>query len=882
MHSGSSDQTLAAILEHLEAVDLERQELRKEARWMNIRVVALEQSLKQAVDGNEAIFESLERCFSEVQQFEDRVAPRLTQLETNEIDVNSRLTSLNQEVLSARRDSQVAATEFDGWVAEILGLLHEAKLMAVQARSSADVTSDKTDQMVIDLRDVTATIEESVETTEELIEQVKVAADDSTAQRQVLLDRFAGFEADFEDLSAEVASEFELSAERATKAHDRLSAEMADVSSDLAEVTEQFDAVSETAEGAKSKAADISDELAATVQEVQRSQGIVAEMARGLEAAMDRAVLAEERLAESIAAVSDDVAAQGRRSDTADARADDLEGELGAASDLVSEISSAVGATDGRVDELVAELRELVARSESAESEIASVSDGLSVVGAEVADVRGDVALVRGDLGDVVDLVGEAQATADKANDRGGRIERRLAAEIAGMSSQLAEKADVFEPDGRIDELVVELRELVARAEAADSEIALVRGHIGEIVELVDETETRVTADVEVVSQGVAALSGDLEGLTSDVAGVSASAERTDHKATNTEGRVDELVSELRELVARADAAENQVNNVAGHVDEVEKLVGDSEARLDARISDVGRATGAVSETDRRVDQIAAELRELVARAKATESEVSSVSNDLSAVGAEVKDVRGEVKDVQSNLAELASQVGDVEELATDDNTDRRVDELVGELSALLARTTETENEVSSVSDGLSIVGGQIIDLRGDVGEVAELAGESEMRMHAEVTSVSNDVADLSSANDEVAAEVAELSDELKEAVELTGEAQATADKAHDRAEYAANEGDELRADFDYEVARRIAEGKTVDNEARLHLATALKKLDVEADRIRRGVDLAVAKQTEETEASGPEADHKDRYRRRWEEHLEIQAEQRRKRAERK
>ena len=73
-----------------------------------------------------------------------------------------------------------------------------------------------------------------------------------------------------------------------------------------------------------------------------------------------------------------------------------------------------------------------------------------------------------------------------------------------------------------------------------------------------------------------------------------------------------------------------------------------------------------------------------------------------------------------------------------------------------------------------------------------------------------------------------------------------------------------------------------MDNEARLHLATALKKLDVEADRIRRGVDLAVAKQTEETEASGPEADHKDRYRRRWEEHLEIQAEQRRKRAERK
>ena len=81
--STDSDVLLSEILERLAASEQERIELTKETRWMSVRVLALEQTLRKSVDTNEVVYTSLERSYDELRQQEERVSPRLAQLEAD-------------------------------------------------------------------------------------------------------------------------------------------------------------------------------------------------------------------------------------------------------------------------------------------------------------------------------------------------------------------------------------------------------------------------------------------------------------------------------------------------------------------------------------------------------------------------------------------------------------------------------------------------------------------------------------------------------------------------------------------------------------------------------------------------------------------------------
>ena len=92
----------------------------RELRWMAIRVLTLERSLRAMVESNEAILESLERCFSEIGHQEDRLSPRIERLEADAVELASQLAATKHDVLSGRLEYQDETSRYDGRFAEVL------------------------------------------------------------------------------------------------------------------------------------------------------------------------------------------------------------------------------------------------------------------------------------------------------------------------------------------------------------------------------------------------------------------------------------------------------------------------------------------------------------------------------------------------------------------------------------------------------------------------------------------------------------------------------------------------------------------------------------------------------------------------------------------
>lgn len=198
----------------------------RELRWMAIRVLTLERSLRAMVESNEAILESLERCFSEIGHQEDRLSPRIERLEADAVELASQLAATKHDVLSGRLEYQDETSRYDGRFAEVLELAHDAKLLAAQAHVSVEVTANKADDLIIDLRGIEATLEATVGTAEVLVERSELARQDADVSRD-LADRVAELTQDVDHLSTAVfllgeVSDQSLLAKRVEKVESRV------------------------------------------------------------------------------------------------------------------------------------------------------------------------------------------------------------------------------------------------------------------------------------------------------------------------------------------------------------------------------------------------------------------------------------------------------------------------------------------------------------------------------------------------------------------------------------------------------------------------------------------------------------------------------------
>lgn len=275
--------------ERLAEADIERHELQKEARWLGVRVLTLEQTLKKSRDENKALAEYLQLCFDEIRSQDDRLSPRLATMESEVLALASRSSRGDVENIELRRELSEALAKIDALSVELFELIYDAKSVAVQARGSADAVAVQADEMVVDIREahqqvllledrtssISSELEETVEAAEYLVsglsdaaevsalahavaEQARLSAEGMSEELRADLDRRT--EALREEIDRKAAGRIELSGDAAERL---LEGELKDV----IELAEEVRVLAEKAKSRADYAADSTDELRADFDE---------------------------------------------------------------------------------------------------------------------------------------------------------------------------------------------------------------------------------------------------------------------------------------------------------------------------------------------------------------------------------------------------------------------------------------------------------------------------------------------------------------------------------------------------------------------------------------------------------------------------------------
>ncbi len=291
--SATADDSLRSLVEQLvderlAEADAERRELKKESRWMGVRVLTLEQTLKKSREENQALSDYLQICFDEIRSQDDRLSPRLAALEAETRALSSRASKVDVDAIELRQDTNEALSKIDALAAELFELIYDAKSLAVQASGNAEAVALQADELVVDLREahehvrlldnrtqtISHELEETVEAAELIVSGLADAAEAST-MAQAAAENARVHAEGVAGLSDELRDELErrttaLRKEIANKVgsvknagRDELDLELEEDVKNVMELAEEVRVLAEKAKARADYAADSSDEVRA-------------------------------------------------------------------------------------------------------------------------------------------------------------------------------------------------------------------------------------------------------------------------------------------------------------------------------------------------------------------------------------------------------------------------------------------------------------------------------------------------------------------------------------------------------------------------------------------------------------------------------------------
>lgn len=402
--------------------------------------------------------------------------------------------------------------------------------------------------------------------------------------------------------------------------------------------------------------------------------------------------------------------------------------------------------------------------------------------------------------------------------------------------------------------------------------------------------------------------------------------------------RVEDLAADLTEqldaISKTTDTSHSDIHDLSNALAAAERVAGEADRRVAGLAAELDQRRMAEDQLSSSIATVSDEVVAQRQQVDAASSRLDELDDFTAGARAAVLRIRNTTRLIEELVSEtegrLAAQISEVASgvdagSSRAAETDRRLADVVDELSGLVARIEAGESNVLSVADRVSTVGDEVAQVRGRVGEVGELATtansaaqnagahsrEIEERLETEVVGVAKSVFQVSSSLDTVAANVASVSSavtdadrliawlmaelsnakevadrqigaleaELNAVIVLVREAQATADTANNLAEHSFSVSNGLRTDFDAEIDRAIAE-EAQTRENRIRLAAALDTLDDRSELVE--VDVERSELNHEDDLPDEPSDSNDRHRLRWDEHLQVQSKLRRQRSEKR
>lgn len=432
-----------------------------------------------------------------------------------------------------------------------------------------------------------------------------------------------------------------------------------------------------------------------------------------------------------------------------------------------------------------------------------------------------ELSVISGELASVVERLEELSTSANDSK-----------VEVAGLSLEMAGMVlEIAESQSAVASIARDIAQVANQARLTEDQLS---SSIAEVSNDVDAQAQQIErlgtqADVDDLATKVDELAGEVDGVQGDLVEVAGLVTAASNSVAETDRRVAQFASEFGALVARTEATEGDTAAALARAERAAASVGqrldESETHLVSQIADVANNVG---DLHKRVDDIDTRVEDSASRA----------------VAAQTFDVADEVSELKAHLVEVVDIVAEAHTnvQATNARGEEFVERLGLEIAEVTARTAANERELAAVAEVVSVVGAEASGVQG---HLVKVLGDSEARLSAELASVAG---------------------EVRAVDELARRARAAAEMASVRAEDAHRVGDEVRAQLDAEMVQ--------GQENRSRLSAALKFLD-----------LRVVESTEHARTPGEEEfdhdlDGSDRYRIRWEEHMQSQAELRRQRSD--
>ena len=369
---------------------------------------------------------------------------------------------------------------------------------------------------------------------------------------------------------------------------------------------------------------------------------------------------------------------------------DDIRAEI----DGLVERRDALGSELDELDSLKRKLppleekrRDLRSQIEDKKAELRAKQDELAAADATVDESRDEAS----ELDEKLDELGSKRSALDDARYELETEQESLEAitrDQRELERELADLPDV--PDGRIDEIESEIRQLRDEKQRVTSRVNELQGVIGFNEEMLDDAESAAfddlgDADDDVTGQLLAA-----DDVTCWTCG--SSVEREQIEAT-----LDQLRDRSQTAVGRAKDLEDEIAELEAEKRDYEQSRRERD-RLEERLSAIEREQG---EIEARIEDLRERRETLIDEIEAIQAEVEELEDDDASA----------VLDLHKAVNELEYELGKLE------NDLERVDSNVTEIEDRLADQDEIEREREAVSD-------EIESLRTKIERIEESAVE--------------------------------------------------------------------------------------------------------------------------------------------------------------
>ncbi|WP_247728701.1 hypothetical protein [Halovivax limisalsi] len=517
----------------------------------------------------EQLFDRLGTRDDELDELDDRVtalADALDELESTAAD-RSALDALESDLETVSSSVESTAATIDR-IEETL-TAHE---------SEHDDLGDAIESVESDLFDRLETLSETHESD---VDRIEAAVSE---QERALEAAVADLEADLDDVESTLASDLGESVDSIREDLARVDIELAALPDDLEERLATLDAAIE------SEAAD----RAAAIESIEDSvESIDAELSDDV-----------ARVESTVETVESDLGTLEGDVDDLESEVGDVESTLGDIESVVENLESTIeeraddGADEAAVDELESSIDDLRTAVERIESDLEAVDERLSESDRPDED---DVNALRESIAELERVVGPAESSDDESLTESIATLRSSYDDLAAWRSEVIDRLDAVE--SRQSTLAAEERLTAADVVGDGDEIAstdAVEERVGRVESSLSAELESVSATIEPL-ESLDRTTAELEDRLESIEGTTAALE---NGLESLEGELDETVdrAELRETVEAATAAdESDLEAIESRVSALESTSGGETDVPPERIADLDQR---VHELGRRVDEL--------------------------------------------------------------------------------------------------------------------------------------------------------------------------------------------------------------------------------------------------------------------------------------